>query len=206
MDDATMNFFDTASRTLVVLAIAAVAAPAAAWTGPSTAPPGGNVAAPVNVSGTAQSKTGFLNINNGYGGASYPLSVGSAGSYAGVFNWPNTNGGYGILAGGAYSYFQNPSGYYAQLAYSSYGLYTNGNVYASDVYSSAAGMWMSQIAAGGATYSASQSGYAGAVYSGHLGTLSCASGYYMYAIYYDFGGAGWNDAFSASMTIYCRRI
>jgi hypothetical protein len=164
------------------------------------------VAAPVNVSGTAQSKTGFLNINNGYGGASYPLSVGSSGSWAGLFNWPYTNGGYGILVGGAYSQFQNPSGYYAQLAYSSYGLYTNGNVYASDVYSTAAGMWMSQIAAGGATYSATQSGYVGAVSGGHMGTLSCASGYQMYGIYYDFGGAGWNDAFYGSMTIYCRRI
>jgi hypothetical protein len=142
-----MNNFNTVSCVLAALAIAAIAAPAAAWTGPSTAPPGGNVAAPVNVSGTAQSKTGFLNINNGYGGASYPLSVGSSGSWAGLFNWPYTNGGYGILVGGAYSQFQNPSGYYAQLAYSSYGLYTNGNVYASDVYSSAAGIWMSTLVA-----------------------------------------------------------
>jgi len=36
---------------------------ALAWTAPSTTPPGGNVAAPINTSGTAQTKTGAFTIS-----------------------------------------------------------------------------------------------------------------------------------------------
>jgi hypothetical protein len=118
------------------------AAPAAAWTGPSTAPPGGNVAAPVNVSSATQTKAGYLRVNGGYADAGYPFSVGNAGnsSWTAIFNWPyNTATGYGILVGSSasgYSEFENGSGYYSLIPYGSYGLYTNGNIYASgDVYS-----------------------------------------------------------------------
>ena len=147
-----MDIFRKASGVLAALAIAAIAAPAAAWTGPSTAPPGGNVAAPINVGGTAQAKSGSLILNGNSG--TYPLNVsGWASQWTALFNWPPSSApasSYGILVGssaGGYSQFQNASGYYALLANSSYGLYTNGNVYASDVYSSAAGIWMSTLVA-----------------------------------------------------------
>jgi hypothetical protein len=42
-----------------------------AWTGPSSAPPNGNVAAPLNVSGTAQVKAGGLGLGTGGAPANY---------------------------------------------------------------------------------------------------------------------------------------
>lgn len=39
-----------------------IAVPAAAWTGPTQAAPGGNVAAPINTSGAEQTKPGMLNL------------------------------------------------------------------------------------------------------------------------------------------------
>ncbi len=54
-------------RSIFVLAIALSLASAstafAAWTGPTQAPPGGNVAAPINVGTTAQTKDGYLGVN-----------------------------------------------------------------------------------------------------------------------------------------------
>ncbi|MCR4342706.1 MAG: hypothetical protein NUV40_02230, partial [Patescibacteria group bacterium] len=38
-----------------------------AWTAPTSAPPGGNVSAPINVSNTSQTKTGFLWVDGGLG-------------------------------------------------------------------------------------------------------------------------------------------
>ncbi|MDD5490038.1 MAG: hypothetical protein PHP25_05175, partial [Candidatus Moranbacteria bacterium] len=36
-----------------------------AWTEPTAAPPGGNLGAPINTSGVAQTKAGNLNVNGG---------------------------------------------------------------------------------------------------------------------------------------------
>jgi hypothetical protein len=47
----------------------------AAWTEPSSAPPGGNVAAPINTSGTSQTKLGSLSIDGDF------LSISSGNIY-----------------------------------------------------------------------------------------------------------------------------
>ena len=144
---------------------------AVAWTGPSTAPPGGNTSAPINVSATAQTKSGAFTIgSNAYSPGSYPLSVGSFGSWTGLFNWPNTNSGLGILVGGAYSQFENPSGYYTELANSSYGVLTNGDVCTSGYCLNAVGA-RSSVAFGG-MWEEYSNGVA-MVYNPWTGGLSC---------------------------------
>jgi hypothetical protein len=49
----------------IIVICFAVAVYVSAWTEPSTAPPGSNVAAPLNTSGTGQSKAGGLILNTG---------------------------------------------------------------------------------------------------------------------------------------------
>jgi len=130
------RFLKQVARAVVFAAIALGSSGVAlAWTGPTTAPPGGNVSAPINTSATGQNKAGPFGVNGGYS-LGYPFSVSNAGfsSWTAIFNWPyNTATGYGILVGSSasgYSQFQNGSGYYSLIAYGSYGLYTNGSVYA----------------------------------------------------------------------------
>ena len=55
------KFFETIGRaTILVLFLAVFAFIASAWSEPGSAPPGGNVSAPLNTSGTTQTKTGKL--------------------------------------------------------------------------------------------------------------------------------------------------
>lgn len=57
------KFFETIGRaTILVLFLAVFAFIASAWSEPGSAPPGGNVSAPLNTSGTTQTKTGKLNF------------------------------------------------------------------------------------------------------------------------------------------------
>lgn len=129
-------FLQKIVRASLFFAIAATtAAPALAWTGPTAAPPNNNVSAPLNVSSTAQSKTGYLYINSP-ATTGYPFTVGGvASTWTSIFNWPPASApanSYGILVGSSaagYSEFQNASGYWAALADSSYSLYGNGNIY-----------------------------------------------------------------------------
>jgi hypothetical protein len=120
---------------------------ALAWTGPLTAPPGGNASAPINVSATAQTKSGLMNFSNGLNAYNT-----NSGGWTGEFNWPNNTAvGYGILVGSSasgYSQFENASGYYTLVAQSSNGINTNGNVQASDVYDALTGIWMSSLVGG----------------------------------------------------------
>lgn len=60
----------------VITGILVVTAGVYAWTEPSASPPGGNIAAPINVSSTAQTKTGWLGLGN-----ITPASVLHIGSY-----------------------------------------------------------------------------------------------------------------------------
>lgn len=199
-----MNFFKTASRISAVLALTFIAvAPVAAWTGPSTAPPGGNTAAPINSSGMTQTKAGYLGVNGGYTGGYYPFSVSNTGasSWTAIFNWPyNTATGHGILVGSSasgYSQFENGSGYYSLLAYSSYGLYTNGNVYASDIYDAASGIWMSTLASNnprnGGMYWYGAYTY---IPNPATGGYGCPSGFSAYGAYtVDFSDGHWGYAY-----------
>jgi hypothetical protein len=65
---------------------------AIAWTGPSSAPPNGNVAAPINVGSTAQVKNGGLSVNQ--------LAVFGNGTLTGNFGIKTTNPAYPLDVNG----------------------------------------------------------------------------------------------------------
>jgi hypothetical protein len=86
-------------KTLLVLIIIAAISLAAnffmldsvfAWTEPSSAPPEGNVDAPLNVSGKLQSKSGGLGLNGAAASAKYGLSVNN-GTNAAIQTFNNSN-------------------------------------------------------------------------------------------------------------------
>src|SRR3989344_3971988 len=84
------------ARSLALSLALLLAGAVAAWTGPSSAPPNGNVAAPVNVSGTAQVKSGGF----------WASSVGSDSGYcigaSCITSWPS--GGSGFTGSGSTNY------------------------------------------------------------------------------------------------------
>jgi hypothetical protein len=92
----------------IITIICAVLFPAAlfAWTGPTAAPPGNNIAAPVNVGGTDQFKPAIVgaNIVNIYGSNQY-------------LNFGNTTGstGYGIRNNGGKLEAKNSGGAWIKL-------------------------------------------------------------------------------------------
>jgi hypothetical protein len=51
---------------IAALTLVGVSYAQAAWSGPTEAPPGGNVPAPINVGDSEQTKVGILNILNGF--------------------------------------------------------------------------------------------------------------------------------------------
>jgi hypothetical protein len=149
------------ARLLTLLALLAfTVTPALAWSGPQVGPPGCTSGqpgcdAPVNISATAQTKGGPLNISLPSGYANWGINVsggtlgiiGQSSSNVAIQGISNTNVGvYGasnstwagefINGGGSELglYAQNGLGYYAELANSSYGLYTNGNMYNGATY------------------------------------------------------------------------
>src|SRR3982074_899579 len=84
---------------------------ATAWTGPSSSPPSGNVAAPINVGSTAQIKNGNIGVN---GLAVFGNSLLQASAY---LNWGTTAGtnGYGIRDNAGTLEFKNSGGSWASL-------------------------------------------------------------------------------------------
>jgi hypothetical protein len=61
----TVDFLKQGVRIAVLIAIiVSISGAALAWTGPTTAPPNGNVSAPINTSATAQTKSGVLYGSN----------------------------------------------------------------------------------------------------------------------------------------------
>lgn len=91
----------------IVLAAVAPTALMLAWTGPTAAPPGNNVSAPINTSSTDQFKPGVVgaNIINVYGSSQYinfGNSTGSAGfgfrNNGGVIEVKNSGGNWARLA------------------------------------------------------------------------------------------------------------
>ncbi len=109
---------------------------------PGTVPPtGGNVAAPINTSANAQTKTGPLVVSEssshgalldaydvGFWGSKTLYGVKGIGSSYGVEGYGNIgtygSGGYIGVQG-----YNSGSGIFSDLGYSNYGLYTNGLVY-----------------------------------------------------------------------------
>jgi hypothetical protein len=153
--------------------------PVFAWSGPQVGPPGctsGNPGcdAPVNISATAQTKGGPLNLSIPSGYANWGIQV-SGGQYGGYFNGTsygvqgigssqdgvygqsysaigvqgintgNQNWG-GYFTGGYGVYAANSAGYYGELANSSWSLYGNGNAYVNDVLLASTGHWLSSTA------------------------------------------------------------
>ncbi len=59
---------------------------ASAWTGPTSAPPNGNASAPVNISATAQTKSGVFNVTNGLTVGGTTLWAGGSGGNVGIGN------------------------------------------------------------------------------------------------------------------------
>ncbi len=95
------------SAAVFVLALLFLGSLALAWTGPSQSPTDGNVDAPVNVGGTAQTKNGTLGVN---GLAVFGNSLLSGSSR--YLNWGTTAGdtGYGIRDNGGTMEYKNSGG------------------------------------------------------------------------------------------------
>lgn len=105
-------------KVLVVVGLLLTPAILFAWTGPSSSPPSGNVAAPVNVGTTEQVKDGNLGVN---GLAVFGNSLLQAASY---LNWGPTagSGGYGIRDNAGTLEFKNSGGAWSSLQATIYGL------------------------------------------------------------------------------------
>ena len=76
------NLKKTAGMITCMLAVLSLASTSEAWTGPSATPPGSNVSAPINISGTTQTKSGVFNA---YGMRSYVDLVVDDYAYADAF-------------------------------------------------------------------------------------------------------------------------
>lgn len=72
------TFLKKAARVALVLSLITQVAPALAWTGPSTAPPNGNAATPLDTSASTQTKSGALILGAGSNGNWSLLNVGTA--------------------------------------------------------------------------------------------------------------------------------
>lgn len=83
-----------------------------AWTGPTGSPPNNNVPAPVNVGGTAQTKSGDLLINAAFGTNALAVFGNSLLQASSYLNWGATAGtnGYGIRDNGGAMEFKNSGG------------------------------------------------------------------------------------------------
>ncbi len=129
-----------------------------AWTGPNLPPPQDNTPTPINVSSTAQTKTGQLTV----GGLNLPAGAvitggGSVGTYGatsvygeksgwGGIDFRNSNGNSAgtLMMHGSYSGFYNAANNnWRWYATEGGNTYQPGYVQASDVY--AGGRWMSSI-------------------------------------------------------------
>lgn len=102
-----MRSFPKVSASIAVAVLLLGAGVAFAWTGPSEAPTGGNVAAPVNVGSTAQTKSGTLGVN---GLAVFGNTLLSGSSR--YLNWGTTAGdsGYGLRDNGGTIQYKNSGG------------------------------------------------------------------------------------------------
>ena len=98
-----------------------VAVAAAAWTGPTSGPPNGNVAAPLNVGSINQLKDGNLGVN---GLAVFGNSLLQANSF---LNWGSVSGasGYGIRDNGGTLEFKNSGGSWSSIQSAIYNLLPN---------------------------------------------------------------------------------
>ena len=164
------NSFQNAARIALAIALAStVATPAVAWTGPTAAPPGGVVpATPVNTSATAQTKTGYFNLNlpstsNNWG---MQVSGGQYGVYGQGISGPglegistNQSGVYGQSsnAQGVYGYSTNNWGGYFTGGSGAYGQGTTG--VGVQGYNGNGNNWGGYFTGGYGVYSSNTAGY-----------------------------------------------
>jgi hypothetical protein len=143
-----------------------------AWTGPTSAPPGGNTSAPINISGTAQTKSGgftaasFSGSGTGLTGTAAGLNIGGYATYINTdqFNmklhWAGQGGQPSWLWGsndGTNAYVWNPANFSVSNSNTVGGLGTgsflkwntweHGNYYQTngDIYMGWAGSWLSTV-------------------------------------------------------------
>jgi hypothetical protein len=155
-----------------------------AWTGPNLPPPQDNTPTPINVSSTAQTKTGQLTV----GGLNLPAGAvitggGSVGTYGATSVYGEKSGWSGIdfrnnngnsagtlMMHGSYSGFYNSANNnWRWYATEGGNTYQPGYVQASDVY--AGGRWMSSIVSDTGVRSVTMncySAYTGCPYNGYL--------------------------------------
>jgi hypothetical protein len=117
---------------MLALALLLLASTALSWTGPSQAPTGGNVAAPVNVGTTAQTKNGTLGVN---GLAVFGNALLSGASR--YLNWGTTAGdtGYGLRDNAGTIEFKNSGGTWSPIGSGNLTWLQSGN----NIYSSNSG-------------------------------------------------------------------
>ncbi|MFA6278843.1 MAG: tail fiber domain-containing protein [Candidatus Paceibacterota bacterium] len=99
----TNSYIKVAQITVVAIGLFAFAGTIYAWTGPTSAPPSGNVDAPINVSNTFQSKDGNLMVN-------------AAGTFATGFSVPFGNVGIGTAVPGSMLTISSLSGVDPQIS------------------------------------------------------------------------------------------
>lgn len=163
LNTSSKSFRYTFTLSLLAFSTIIFSAVSYSWTGPSTTPPGNNVAAPVNVGTASQVKSGALSVNglsvygnqyiSGYLGIgstpSAPWRIYAPGSQYGIYAEATDGqairgyassgyGGYFVGYGGVFA--QNSGGYYAFLGYPGtyWSLYANGPTYTAN-YSRADG-------------------------------------------------------------------
>jgi hypothetical protein len=159
--------------TRIIVAVSALAVLASAvfvnaWTGPTSTPPGGDVAAPINTSSTGQIKSGNLGVT-GY--LNFGSTLGSSGygvwDNGGTLEFKNSGGSWSTLQATIYNYVggggQWVNGTSGAIYYTggnvgigtvkpAYTLEVNGDIGADenmiatgDLYDGAIGTWVSQL-------------------------------------------------------------
>lgn len=159
-----------------------------AWTAPTGAPPTSNVAAPINVSATAQSKAGSIGATtfSDYNNSGYYIDPNSTS----IVNALNT---YGAITSSVRNYSVTDdwalTTYGAGWAPNAQKQNSRASIYTNDVYIRSSGKWVSQIddavstsAVLPGTQCGAWSTY-GSLYpnfpcNGHTPNVSCPAGYY----------------------------
>lgn len=101
---------------IICLAVVAGMSWVYAWTGPTQAPPGGNVSAPINVGSASQAKTGALSIGGLLQLGSFKMTSGAGSNKvltsdaSGLGSWQTPAGGGGVSGNGTTNYISKWTG------------------------------------------------------------------------------------------------
>jgi len=105
MKNFKRELWQSAKVLIMALVLSVGVQHALAWTGPTSAPPGGNTSAPINISGTAQTKSGGFTAaslsgsGTGLTGTAAGLNIGGS---AGTLSGTQYHGPYGGSTAGSY--------------------------------------------------------------------------------------------------------